>query len=110
MNNYFNKNILFLSKSVEEEVARLSKMLLVNLSHKEKNSIIKSKIVSIIYHLTGQHIYDFICEVDNYNSDNFFLIIYDMDKKTCDVFYNYDFEYLQKVKDRKQKIEEILYE
>jgi hypothetical protein len=107
MENYYNKNILFLSCKLVEDVKRISNNTSANLSSKYRNLIIKNKIINIIYYLTGQHVFDFVCEIDSFDNPNFYLFIYDMDKKSCNVLYNYDFEYYQKIKDRKKKIEKL---
>jgi len=104
----FNKNISYLSEKIRKDVIRVFNL---GFSTESKCLIIKSIIIQIVYRLTGQHIFESICDIDLYmdhDGFNFNLLIYDMDKRTVDILYYYDFEYIQKIKDRKLKIQEIL--
>jgi hypothetical protein len=104
----YNRNVLYLKRIIADKVKELASSKYPILLDKERDTIIKSKIILIIYGLTGQHVYNFICSVDSYRDEyDFRLTIFDMDSKTANIFNNYDFGKLQKMKDRKQKIIEI---
>jgi hypothetical protein len=104
MENYYNKNISYLSEVIrcdlEEQYHKLSKY--------DINKYFKNYITEHIRYLLGESIYDFLVEIDYIMEGCFFLMVYDMDRITTNVFYNYDFEKNRKIKERKIKIQEIL--
>jgi hypothetical protein len=111
MINYYNKNILYLSNIINDDVISKYDKYSKNLISKDSiNKMCKSFIIRHIIYLLDKVIYDFLVDIEIISNDDIFLMVYDMDRLSVDVFYNYDFEKIGKVKERKLKIQEIFEE